>query len=100
MTLWAAIFTGAPPAVNGIPGNEWLDRFESDPAVTRTTKYLIVAMEGMGHERWILGLIVDRVLDVMRIPREAGYGCSEVIVDEIVAALGSRLLAPAAQGNE
>ncbi|HEX6069562.1 MAG TPA: alkaline phosphatase family protein [Longimicrobiaceae bacterium] len=28
MPAWAAVFTGAPPAVNGIPGNEWLDRFE------------------------------------------------------------------------
>jgi hypothetical protein len=28
MPAWAAIFTGTPPAANGIPGNEWLDRFE------------------------------------------------------------------------
>jgi hypothetical protein len=28
MAAWASVFTGSPPAVTGIPGNEWLDRFE------------------------------------------------------------------------
>ena len=70
-------------------------RFDLPPApATRATKFLIVAIDpivgpiqgqGFGSgsgDRWILGVIVDRVLEVVRIARDEIRATPAVAVDE------------------
>lgn len=67
-------------------------RFELAPAAaTRASKFLIVAIDagaagtgipGTPAERWILGVVVDRVLEVVRIARDDIRATPAVAVDE------------------
>ena len=69
----------SPPFIEGVielrgailPVVDLRKRFDAHPGpLSRTAKYLIVAMEGIGGERWIVGLVVDKVLEVIRIARD------------------------------
>lgn len=80
----------APPFVEGVielrgailPIIDMRRRFDLEPTpLTRASKYLIVAIEGLGSrtdarhaerhdQRWIVGLTVDGVREVIRVPRE------------------------------
>jgi purine-binding chemotaxis protein CheW len=69
----------SPPFVEGViemrgailPVVDLRKRFElASPAGGRGTKFLIVALAGTEGERWIVGVVVDRVLEVLRIPRD------------------------------
>ena len=75
----------SPPFIEGVvelrgailPVVDMRKRFDlaAGPA-TRATKYLIVAIEGLPGaaqapaQRWIVGLIVDGVQEVIRVPRQ------------------------------
>jgi purine-binding chemotaxis protein CheW len=68
----------APPFIEGVielrgailPIVDLRKRFDLPAAPpTRATKFMIVALAGQGGERWIVGLIVDKVLEVLRIGR-------------------------------
>jgi len=43
-----------------------LERVARAPA----QKFLILSVAGLGSERWIVGAVVDRVLEVIRVPRD------------------------------
>ena len=69
----------SPPFIEGVielrgailPVVDLRKRFDAaSGSLGRTAKYLIVAMEGLGGERWIVGLVVDKVLEVIRIAKE------------------------------
>jgi purine-binding chemotaxis protein CheW len=46
-------------------------RFELERAPqARSQKFLIVSVAGLGAERWIVAVVVDRVLEVIRVPRD------------------------------
>jgi purine-binding chemotaxis protein CheW len=72
----------APPFVEGVialrgailPIIDMRKRFDLPPTpLGRASKYLIVALEGLSQragERWVVGLVVDGVKEVLRVPKE------------------------------
>jgi purine-binding chemotaxis protein CheW len=57
------------------------------PAATRSTKYLIVSIAGLeaagdSAQRWIVGLVVDGVQEVVRLPKAAIRGAPAMAVGE------------------
>ena len=81
----------SPPFIEGVielrgailPVVDMRKRFDQPPAAQdRATKYLIVAIEGVAGVRWIVGLIVDKVLEVMRIPRDDVRPAPAIALDE------------------
>ena len=81
----------SPPFIEGVielrgailPIVDMRKRFDQPTtAADRATKYLIVAIEGVGGDRWIVGLVVDKVLEVIRIPKDDVRPAPAIALDE------------------
>lgn len=61
MAAWGSIFTGEPPAITGVPGNEWFDR--------RTMRFFAPApVSTSGHEHTLEMLTDGLVGNALNVP--------------------------------